>query len=94
MSQLQRLILTMEFIVRVTEKEKPLHKKGVIHANHIADLLGVSIRTVYRDVECLQDAKIPVSLDVKKGYLLKRSDVNEMINKELGLTKDANKNNT
>jgi predicted DNA-binding transcriptional regulator YafY len=44
-----------------------LQARGKMTARHLADILGVSTRTIYRDVDTLSLAHIPVSMDYGPG---------------------------
>ncbi len=50
-----------------------LQARGKMTARHLAELLGVSMRTIYRDIDALSMAHVPVSMDYGPGggyYLL------------------------
>src|SRR3954447_3627671 len=44
-----------------------LQARGKMTAEQLADLLGVSVRTVYRDMDALSLAHVPVSMDYGPG---------------------------
>jgi predicted DNA-binding transcriptional regulator YafY len=44
-----------------------LQARGKMTAEHLADLLGVSVRTIYRDINSLSLAHVPVSMDYGPG---------------------------
>ncbi|HJT56333.1 MAG TPA: YafY family protein [Ktedonobacteraceae bacterium] len=44
-----------------------LHARGKMTARHLADILGVSTRTIYRDIDILSLAHVPVSMDYGPG---------------------------
>jgi predicted DNA-binding transcriptional regulator YafY len=44
-----------------------LQARGKMTAHHLADILGVSQRTIYRDMDALSLAHIPVSMDYGPG---------------------------
>ena len=44
-----------------------LQARGKMTAKHLADILGVSTRTIYRDIDTLSLAHIPVSMDYGPG---------------------------
>jgi predicted DNA-binding transcriptional regulator YafY len=44
-----------------------LHARGKMTAQRLADILGVSTRTIYRDVDILSLAHVPVSMDYGPG---------------------------
>ncbi|MBO0790569.1 MAG: WYL domain-containing protein, partial [Ktedonobacteraceae bacterium] len=44
-----------------------LQGRGKMTAKHLADILGVSTRTIYRDIMALSLAHIPVSMDLGPG---------------------------
>lgn len=44
-----------------------LQARGKMTARHLADILGVSTRTIYRDIDTLSLAHIPVSMDYGPG---------------------------
>src|SRR5258708_25776939 len=44
-----------------------LHARGKMTAKRLAGILGVSTRTIYRDIDILSLAHVPVSLDYGPG---------------------------
>src|SRR5579884_2748381 len=44
-----------------------LHARGKMTARRLAEILGVSTRTIYRDVDTLSLAHVPVSMDYGPG---------------------------
>src|SRR6185312_8656389 len=51
-------------------------RRTALPARRIADTLGVSLRTVYRDVADLQTSGIPIEGEAGVGYLLRKgSDI-------------------
>lgn len=44
-----------------------LQARGKMTAQHLADILGVSTRTIYRDIDTLSLAHIPISMDYGPG---------------------------
>lgn len=44
-----------------------LHARGKMTAKRLADILGVSTRTIYRDIDILSLAHVPVSMDYGPG---------------------------
>lgn len=44
-----------------------LQARGKMTAEHLADILGVSMRTIYRDINSLSLAHVPVSMDYGPG---------------------------
>jgi predicted DNA-binding transcriptional regulator YafY len=44
-----------------------LQARGKMTAEHLADLLGVSVRTIYRDINSLSLSHVPVSMDYGPG---------------------------
>ena len=44
-----------------------LHARGKMTAQRLADILGVSTRTIYRDIDILSLAHVPVSMDYGPG---------------------------
>lgn len=44
-----------------------LQARGKMTARHLADILGVSMRTIYRDIDTLSLAHIPISMDYGPG---------------------------
>src|SRR5438270_9758097 len=44
-----------------------LHARGKMTAARLAEILGVSTRTIYRDVDILSLAHVPVSMDYGPG---------------------------
>jgi predicted DNA-binding transcriptional regulator YafY len=44
-----------------------LQARGKMTAEHLADLLGVSVRTIYRDINSLSLSHVPVSMDLGPG---------------------------
>ncbi len=44
-----------------------LQARGKMTADHLADLLGVSVRTIYRDMTSLSLSHVPVSMDYGPG---------------------------
>ncbi|HLI05127.1 MAG TPA: YafY family protein [Ktedonobacteraceae bacterium] len=44
-----------------------LQARGKMTARHLADILGVSTRTIYRDIDTLSLAHIPISMDYGPG---------------------------
>lgn len=44
-----------------------LQARGKMTAEHLADILGVSVRTIYRDMDSLSLAHIPVSMEYGPG---------------------------
>src|SRR5687768_14528622 len=54
----------------------PRGRRSAITAQRIADELGVSLRTVYRDVADLQRSGVPIEGEAGVGYLLRKgSDI-------------------
>ena len=51
-----------------------LHARGKMTATRLAEILGVSTRTIYRDIDALSLAHVPVSMDYGPGggYYLPR----------------------
>ncbi len=45
-------------------------RRGPVTANHIAESLGVSVRTVYRDIQRLQRSGTPIASEPGVGYRL------------------------
>lgn len=60
----------MNRIDRVSAILIQLQSKRVVKAQHIADRFRVSLRTIYRDVKCLEEAGIPVIGEAGSGYSL------------------------
>src|SRR5260370_8036427 len=44
-----------------------LHARGKMTAKRLASILGVSTRTIYRDIDALSLAHVPVSMDYGPG---------------------------
>ncbi len=44
-----------------------LQARGKMTAHHLSDVLGVSPRTIYRDMDALSLAHVPVSMDYGPG---------------------------
>src|SRR5437763_9370495 len=44
-----------------------LHARGKMTATRLAEILGVSTRTIYRDIDALSLAHVPVSMDYGPG---------------------------
>src|SRR5437868_8303916 len=44
-----------------------LHARGKMTATRLAEILGVSVRTIYRDMDALSLAHVPVSMDYGPG---------------------------
>src|SRR5260221_9480900 len=44
-----------------------LHARGKMTAKRLASILGVSTRTIYRDIDALSLAHVPVSMDFGPG---------------------------
>ena len=55
---------------RVTAILIQLQSKKIVRAKDIADRFNVSIRTVYRDIQTLQEAGVPIGSDAGIGYSL------------------------
>ncbi len=47
-----------------------LQSKKYVAAEQIADMYGISVRTVYRDIKALAEQGIPVSFEQNRGYFL------------------------
>src|SRR5687768_2656700 len=60
----------MNRIDRVSAILIQLQSKRVVKAQQIADRFRVSLRTIYRDVKCLEEAGIPVIGEAGSGYSL------------------------
>lgn len=55
-----------------------LQARGKMTAQHLAELLGISVRTIYRDIDALSLAHIPISMDHGPGggyYLLNEHSI-------------------
>jgi predicted DNA-binding transcriptional regulator YafY len=57
----------MQKIERLVAITLLLQARGKMTAKHLAELLGVSIRTIYRDMDTLSLAHVPVSMDYGPG---------------------------
>jgi predicted DNA-binding transcriptional regulator YafY len=57
----------MQKIERLVAITLLLQARGKMTAQHLAELLGVSIRTIYRDMDALSLAHVPVSMDYGPG---------------------------
>ncbi|MFA6596255.1 MAG: YafY family protein [Ignavibacteriaceae bacterium] len=55
---------------RVTAILIQLQSKKIVRAKDIADRFNVSIRTVYRDIQTLEEAGVPIGSDAGIGYSL------------------------
>ena len=55
---------------RVTAILIQLQSKKIVRAKDIADRFKVSIRTVYRDIQTLEEAGVPITSDSGIGYSL------------------------
>jgi predicted DNA-binding transcriptional regulator YafY len=44
--------------------------KRLVTATELADKFAVSVRTIYRDIRCLEDAGVPIGTEDGKGYIL------------------------
>lgn len=55
---------------RVTSILIQLQTRKIVRAKDIADRFGVSIRTVYRDVQTLAEAGVPIGSEAGVGYFL------------------------
>ena len=55
---------------RVTAILIQLQSKKIVRAKDIADRFNVSIRTVYRDIQTLEEAGVPIASDSGIGYSL------------------------
>ena len=49
-----------------------LHSRRMLTSAELADALGVSVRTIYRDVRDLQEADVPIRGEAGVGYALER----------------------
>lgn len=57
-------------LIRLTAILTQLQTKQVVKAQEIADRFEISLRTVYRDVQSLQEAGIPIGSEAGVGYFL------------------------
>lgn len=55
---------------RVTSILIQLQTRKIVRAKDIADRFGVSIRTVYRDIQTLAEAGVPIGSEAGMGYFL------------------------
>src|SRR5579872_6723734 len=59
--------MTMQKTERLVAITLLLQARGKMTAHHLADVLGVSLRTIYRDMDALSLAHLPVSMDYGPG---------------------------
>jgi len=59
--------MTMQKTERLVAITLLLQARGKMTAHHLADVLGVSQRTIYRDMDALSLAHVPVSMDYGPG---------------------------
>jgi predicted DNA-binding transcriptional regulator YafY len=64
----------MSRIQRVFEILRLLRARRVITAAELASSVGVSVRTIYRDVAELHDAGVPIQGEAGVGYWLKGAE--------------------
>src|SRR3984893_302671 len=57
----------MQKIERLVAITLLLQARGKMTAQRLATILGVSVRTIYRDIETLSLAHVPVSMDYGPG---------------------------
>jgi predicted DNA-binding transcriptional regulator YafY len=62
-----KIIHTMQKIERLVAITLLLQARGKLTARYLADILGVSTRTIYRDITDLSLAHVPVSMDFGPG---------------------------
>ena len=60
----------MNRIDRLTAILIQLQTKKVVKAQEIADRFEISLRTVYRDVQALMEAGVPIGSEAGKGYFI------------------------
>lgn len=60
----------MNRIDRLTAILIQLQTKKVVRAQEIADRFEISLRTVYRDVQALMEAGVPIGSEAGKGYFI------------------------
>jgi predicted DNA-binding transcriptional regulator YafY len=60
----------MNRIDRLTAILIQLQTKRVVKAQEIADRFEISLRTVYRDVQALMEAGVPIGSEAGKGYFI------------------------
>lgn len=60
----------MNRIDRLTAILIQLQTKRVVRAQEIADRFEISLRTVYRDVQALMEAGVPIGSEAGKGYFI------------------------
>ncbi len=59
--------ISMQKIERLVAITLLLQARGKMTARHLAEVLGVSTRTIYRDMDALSLAHVPVSMDYGPG---------------------------
>lgn len=59
---------------RSVRRRKIMHalRRGVVTAEVVAERLGVSVRTVYRDIDALRSKGKPIDGAAGFGYILRR----------------------
>src|ERR1700726_3105711 len=57
----------MQKIERLVAITLLLQARGIMPAKRLANILGVSTRTIYRDIDALSLAHVPVSMDYGPG---------------------------
>lgn len=60
----------MNRLSRLLAIQTQLQSRRLVRAADIAEKFGISLRTVYRDIQALRDAGIPVSGEAGQGYSL------------------------
>lgn len=49
-------------------------KTGIVTADFVADRLGVSARTIYRDIAALREKGMPILGEAGVGFMLRRRE--------------------
>lgn len=60
----------MNRLTRLTSILVQLQTKRVVKAHEIADRFEISLRTVYRDIQALMEAGVPIGSEAGKGYFM------------------------
>src|SRR6187551_425409 len=60
----------MNALARLPATFIQLQSKKVVKAEEISERVGMSLRTVYRDVKALMEAGVPIGSEAGKGYFI------------------------